>query len=116
MRLISLPQYKRNVIRFTEIVRVLSKYGLGGWLKATDPEFLKKLFKSKDGETVAGANGPTYTAGTAGTHDYNCRVQSTQCGDAIFDGRDTTITSVDTPTSDGIVSAFDVVTYLAENI
>jgi ubiquinone biosynthesis protein len=56
VRLINLPQYKRNVIRFTEIVRVLSKYGLAGWLKATDPEFLKKLFKSKDGETVAGTS------------------------------------------------------------
>ena len=56
MRLISLPQYKRNAIRFTEIVRVLSKYGLAGWLKATDPEFLKRLFESKDGESVAGTS------------------------------------------------------------
>ena len=54
MRLISLPQYKRNVVRFTEILRVLSKYGLAGWLKATDPEFVKKLFKSGDGEQVVG--------------------------------------------------------------
>jgi ubiquinone biosynthesis protein len=54
VRLSSLPQYKRNAKRFTEILRVLSKYGLGGWLKSTDPEFLKKLFKSKDGDEIVG--------------------------------------------------------------
>lgn len=54
MRLSSLPQYKRNAMRFTEILRVLSKYGLAGWLKSTDPEFLKKFFKSKDGDVIVG--------------------------------------------------------------
>lgn len=54
MRLSSLPAYKRNAIRFTEIIRVLSKYGLAGWVKTSDPEFLKNLFKSKDGDAIVG--------------------------------------------------------------
>ncbi len=56
MRLSSLPQYKRNAMRFTQIVRVLSKYGLAGWLKSSDPDFLKKIFKSKEGEEIVGRN------------------------------------------------------------
>ena len=54
MRLRSLPQYKRNAKRFTAILRILSKYGLAGWLKATDPEFLKSLFQSADGAELVG--------------------------------------------------------------
>ena len=54
MRLSSLPNFKRNTARFTTIVTVLGKYGLAGWLKQSDPEFLKKLFKSKDGDVISG--------------------------------------------------------------
>ncbi len=54
MRLSSLPNFKRNTARFTTIIKVLAKYGLAGWLNKSDPEFLKKLFKSKDGDVISG--------------------------------------------------------------
>jgi ubiquinone biosynthesis protein len=57
MRLSSLPNYKRNASRFTRILGVLAKYGLAGWLGKSDPEFLKKLFKSSEGEVISGLGG-----------------------------------------------------------
>jgi len=57
VRLSSLPHFKRNAARFTTIIKVLGKYGLAGWLKMSDPEFLKKLFKSRDGDVISGLPG-----------------------------------------------------------
>ena len=53
MKLTSLPQYTRNAKRFTEIVSVLAKYGFANWIRETDPEFIKGLFKSAQGERLS---------------------------------------------------------------
>jgi len=62
---------------------------------------------TRDGEAIPGAGSPTYTVTDAGTHSYNCRVSALSCPDEVFDGRDTTITTVDTPEFDGVISAAD---------
>ncbi|GAB4268907.1 MAG: AarF/ABC1/UbiB kinase family protein [Candidatus Rifleibacteriota bacterium] len=54
IKLTSLPQYKRNALRAKEIVSTLVKYGLANWVKENDPEFIKELFISDDGEKIAG--------------------------------------------------------------
>ena len=52
-RLTSLPQFRRNAARFREILRVLGRYGLAGWVKESDPEFIKSLFRTDGGEKLA---------------------------------------------------------------
>ncbi len=54
IKISSLPQYHRNAKRFTEIVAILLKYGLANWLKGSDPEFYKRFFSSRQGESLAG--------------------------------------------------------------
>lgn len=54
MRLASLPQVARNAARFGEIVAVLGRYGLAGWLRASDPEFVTGLLRGAEGERLAG--------------------------------------------------------------
>ncbi len=49
----SIPHIYRNVKRWTEIVRVLSKYGLADWLAQTNIEFAKDQLKHRDGEVLA---------------------------------------------------------------
>ena len=49
MKLSVLPQFNRDARRFKEIVQVLLKYGLANWIKETDPDFIKGLFKDPDG-------------------------------------------------------------------
>ena len=56
MKLTSLPQYTRNAKRFTEIVSVLVKYGFANWIRDTDPEFIKGLFKSSQGVALSGVS------------------------------------------------------------
>lgn len=58
MRLRSLPQFKRNAIRFEQIVRVFAKYGLAAWLKESDPKFLQRLIVSSGGERLTGRTRP----------------------------------------------------------
>lgn len=53
MRISSLPQIYRNVKRWSEIVSVLSKYGLAGWLSRTNIDFVKDSLKHRDGESLA---------------------------------------------------------------
>jgi ubiquinone biosynthesis protein len=53
-KLTSLPQFKRNAARFREILAILGKHGLAEWLKESDPEFIKGLFRSAEGEKLAG--------------------------------------------------------------
>jgi ubiquinone biosynthesis protein len=53
-KLTSLPQFKRNAVRFREILAILGKHGLAEWLKESDPEFIKGLFRSAEGEKLAG--------------------------------------------------------------
>ena len=49
----SIPHLYRNVKRWTEIVAVLSKYGLADWLAQTNIEFAKDQLKHRDGEVLA---------------------------------------------------------------
>jgi ubiquinone biosynthesis protein len=51
--LASIPQLYRNLRRWTEIVAVLSKYGLADWLSRTNIEFIKDQIKNPDGEALA---------------------------------------------------------------
>lgn len=56
MKIKSLPQYARNARRFKEIVFVLVKYGFANWIKKDDPEFIKSLFRSSEGISLAEKN------------------------------------------------------------
>jgi ubiquinone biosynthesis protein len=47
MRLTSIPQMFRNVRRGTEIVSVLSKYGLADWLSGTNLDFAKNQLRHR---------------------------------------------------------------------
>ena len=49
----SIPQIYRNLNRWTEIITVLSKYGLANWLSRLPLEFAKGLLKDNRGETLA---------------------------------------------------------------
>ena len=49
----SIPHIYRNVKRWTEILTVLSKYGLADWLAPTNIEFIKDRLSSRDGEAIA---------------------------------------------------------------
>lgn len=49
----SIPHLYRNVKRWTEILAVLSKYGLADWLAPTNIEFIKDRLSSKAGENIA---------------------------------------------------------------
>src|SRR5688572_20092504 len=49
----SIPSIYRNVKRWTEILSVLSKYGLADWLAATNIEFVKDRLKAPDGEVLS---------------------------------------------------------------
>lgn len=49
----ALPNLYRNVKRWTEILAVLSRYGLADWLSQTNIEFIKERLRDKDGEVLA---------------------------------------------------------------
>ena len=49
----SIPSIYRNVKRWTEILSVLSKYGLADWLAQSNIEFVKDRLKAPDGEVLA---------------------------------------------------------------
>jgi ubiquinone biosynthesis protein len=49
----SIPHLYRNVKRWTEILAVLSKYGLADWLAPTNIEFIKDRLSSRQGESIA---------------------------------------------------------------
>ena len=49
----SIPHLYRNVKRWTEILAVLSKYGLADWLAQTNIEFVKDRLSSRDGAAIA---------------------------------------------------------------
>ncbi len=48
----SIPHLYRNVKRWSEILAVLSKYGLADWLASTNVEFIKDRLSSKAGENI----------------------------------------------------------------
>ena len=43
----------KHVKRLTEIARVLTKYGLGGWMKSLDYQWVHGLFKAPTGERIS---------------------------------------------------------------
>jgi ubiquinone biosynthesis protein len=49
----SIPHLYRNVKRWTEILSVLSKYGLADWLAQSNIDFVKDRLSSRDGESIA---------------------------------------------------------------
>ncbi len=49
----SIPHIYRNVKRWTEILAVLSKYGLADWLAQTNIDFVKDRLSSSGGESIA---------------------------------------------------------------
>ncbi|MBM4003450.1 MAG: AarF/ABC1/UbiB kinase family protein [Planctomycetes bacterium] len=53
MKISSIPHIFRNVKRGTEIVAVLSRYGLADWLSHTNIDFAKDQLKNRDGEILA---------------------------------------------------------------
>ncbi len=48
----SIPQLFRNVRRWTEILSILSKYGLADWLSRTNIDFVKDRLHAADGECI----------------------------------------------------------------
>jgi len=53
MRISTIPHLYRNVKRWTEIVSVLSKYGLADWLSQINIDFIKDRLRNPDGEILA---------------------------------------------------------------
>ncbi len=53
MKITALPQFYRNVRRGTEIVSILSRYGLADWLSGSNIEFVKDQIKTREGEALA---------------------------------------------------------------
>src|SRR5688500_15581938 len=53
MKITSIPQIYRNLNRSVEVLSVLSKYGLAGWVAKLDLEFAKEFLKSRTGDSLA---------------------------------------------------------------
>ncbi len=53
VKITTIPQIYRNVNRMTEIVSVLSKYGLADGISRLNVDFAKGLLKNRDGEALA---------------------------------------------------------------
>ncbi len=56
MKITSIPQLYRNANRWREILSVLSKYGLAGWLSRFELPIATNLLKDADGEVLARMN------------------------------------------------------------
>lgn len=65
----SIPQLYRNVRRWTEIVRVLSKYGLADWLSRFRIDFMSGMLTGGDGKVLAKL-----------THEERIRLALTELG------------------------------------
>ena len=53
MRITSIPHMYRNLRRWTEIISVLSRYGLADWISRLNIDFVKDHMKDRDGEALA---------------------------------------------------------------
>jgi len=53
MKISSIPQIYRNIKRWTEILGVLSKYGLADWISRLGLDFVKDHLRDPDGEILA---------------------------------------------------------------
>ncbi|MDG2470151.1 MAG: AarF/ABC1/UbiB kinase family protein, partial [Pirellulaceae bacterium] len=49
----AIPQLYRNVRRWTEILSILSKFGLADWISRLRIDFVKDTLKSSAGESLA---------------------------------------------------------------
>ena len=52
MRIRAIPQIYHNMNRWGEILSILSKYGLAGWLSRFEFGFTKALFKNRNGQVL----------------------------------------------------------------
>jgi len=59
MRIGAIPQIYRNVNRWGEILSILSKYGLAGWLSRFDFAFGKSWLKNRNGQIIADESSDT---------------------------------------------------------
>jgi len=55
----SIPQIYRHVNRWREIVTILSRYGLAGWISRLEMDFVKGILKNRDGQALAQLPGET---------------------------------------------------------
>ena len=53
MKLSSIPQIRRHLGRWYEIVAVLGKYGLAAWIGRLGPDFAKDMLKARGGAAIA---------------------------------------------------------------
>ncbi len=53
MKITAIPNVYRNVNRWGEILTILSKYGLAGWISRFDLAIVKGFLKNRDGEALA---------------------------------------------------------------
>jgi ubiquinone biosynthesis protein len=53
MKITTIPNVYRNVNRWGEILTILSKYGLAGWISRFDVALVKGFLKNRDGEALA---------------------------------------------------------------
>src|SRR5215831_2426083 len=52
MRLRTIPQAYRHANRWGQILTVLSKYGLAGWIERLGPKFTHGILKDRDGAAL----------------------------------------------------------------
>ena len=88
----AIPHLYRNVKRWTEILTVLSKYGLADWLAPTNIEFIKDRLSSRAGESIArltreaheaGAHTAFLTPGDLGIGNVYARVGYRPAGECV---------------------------------
>jgi ubiquinone biosynthesis protein len=53
MKITAIPNVYRNVNRWGEILTILSKYGLAGWVGRFDIPLVKRFLKNRDGEALS---------------------------------------------------------------
>jgi ubiquinone biosynthesis protein len=53
MKISTIPQVYRHVNRWREILTILSKYGLAGWISRFDIAVVKGILKNREGEALA---------------------------------------------------------------
>ena len=53
MKISTIPQIYRHVNRWREIITILSKYGLAGWISRFDVAAVKGILKNREGEALA---------------------------------------------------------------
>jgi ubiquinone biosynthesis protein len=59
MKISAIPQIYRHVNRWGEILTILSKYGLAGWMARFDLNLLNRFLKNRDGEALTHLNRET---------------------------------------------------------